>query len=132
VQVAVHDPQWPRAVAAQLLMLGEQKIQAATLRLSPEHLGPVEVRIDLQDSRVNVAFTAAHVETRAALEQSIPQLREVFAGSGLTLGEATVQSQARHGSQNQGDPVRPEPAAVDSPSSREPAARAVGLVDEYV
>ena len=53
-------------------------IQSATLQVSPDHLGPVEVRIDVQSSQVNVSFTAAHPDTRSALEQSIPQLRAML------------------------------------------------------
>ena len=132
IAVPVHDRMWPQAIAAQLLMLSDQKIQAATLRLSPEHLGPVEIRIDLQDSRVNVSFTAAHVETRAALEQSLPQLREVFAGAGLTLGQATIHQQTRRESQNSGYAPRSAPLAADIPAATVAAVRAPGTIDEYV
>jgi len=131
VSVPVHDRHWPTALAAQVLILGGDKVSAATLRLTPEHLGPVEVRIDMQDSNVNVNFTAAHAETRSALEQAMPQLRSVLAGAGLTLGQATVQQQARQGSQNPQSALRGV-AGVDEVHEA-PAAlwRALGIVDEY-
>ena len=132
IPIPVHDRHWPQAVAAQLLTLSDQKVQAAILRLSPEHLGPLEVRIDLQNSRVDVTFSAAHGETRAALEQSIPQLREVLAGAGLTLGQANVQQQTRRESQNQGGSGRAVAAAGDPAEAPAVLARAIGLVDEYV
>ena len=132
IPVPVHDRHWPQTIAAQVLILSDQKVQAATLRLSPEHLGPVEVRIDLQDSRVNVAFSAAHAETRAALEQAIPHLRAVLSGGGITLGQATVQQQTRHGSQNSGAAARSGRDAVDQPEAMAATVRAIGMVDEYV
>lgn len=131
VAVPVHDRHWPTAMAAQVLILSGDKVRAATLRLTPEHLGPLEVRIDMQDSSVNVNFTAAHAETRAALEQAMPQLRSVLAGAGLTLGQATVQQQARHGSQNP-QPVLRGGAGVDEVNETPVSTwRALGLVDEY-
>jgi flagellar hook-length control protein FliK len=131
VTVPVHDRHWPTAMAAQVLILSGDKVRAATLRLTPEHLGPVEVRIDMQDSSVNVNFTAAHAETRSALEQAMPQLRSVLAGAGLTLGQATVQQQARHASQNPQPVLRGTGSVDDAMDAPVPAWRALGLVDEY-
>jgi flagellar hook-length control protein FliK len=132
IAVPVHDRHWSQALAAQLLVLNDQKVESATLRLSPEHLGPVEVHIDIQDSKVNLSFGAAHSDTRTALEQAMPRLREAFAGAGLTLGEATVGQQMRRDSQNS------QPTARQGAGSDEPVpiamsvSRTIGLVDEYV
>ena len=132
VAVPVHERQWPQALAAQVLILSNERVQAATLRLSPAHLGPLEVHIDLQDANVNVTFTAAHVETRAALEQAMPQLRAVLAGAGLTLGQATVQQQARRESQNSNSASRTVGDVGEQPEVLAAVARALGMVDEYV
>ena len=132
VAVPVHERHWPQALAAQVLILSNERVQAATLRLSPEHLGPLEVHIDLQDANVNVTFTAAHMETRAALEQAMPQLRAVLAGAGLTLGQATVQQQARRESQSSNAAPRAAGDAGEATGALTATARALGMVDEYV
>ena len=132
ISVPVANSDWPHAVAAQVHWFVNNDIQSATLRLSPEHLGPVEVRIDVHDSQVNVNFSAAHADTRAALEQTVPRLREIFASGGLTLGQANVRQDPRPGSQPAANPGRPaftaaqavEPVAVAT-------AQGLGLVDEY-
>jgi flagellar hook-length control protein FliK len=132
ISVPVANGDWPHAVAAQVHWFVNNDIQSATLRLSPEHLGPVEVRIDVHDSQVNVNFSAAHADTRAALEQTVPRLREIFASGGLTLGQANVRQDPRPGSQPAANPGRPaftatqavEPVAVAT-------AQGLGLVDEY-
>jgi flagellar hook-length control protein FliK len=49
ISVPVANGGWPHAVAAQVHWFVNNDIQSATLRLSPEHLGPVEVRIDVHD-----------------------------------------------------------------------------------
>jgi flagellar hook-length control protein FliK len=131
VPVNVHDRHWPQAVAGQVLVLTDQRIDTATLRLSPEHLGPVEVHIDMQAQGVNVSFHADHADTRTALEQALPQLRAAFAGAGLTLGQATVQQQMRHGSQNAPATTQDPAAPADQVGVTPAVIRAIGLVDEY-
>ena len=132
IPVPVSAAGWPHAVAAQLHWFVNNDVQSATLRLSPDHLGPVEVHIDVQQSQVNVNFSAANAETRAALEQTVPRLREIFAGGGLTLGQTNVQADPRSGSQPTAPPAR---TAVAHAQTVEPVAvaatRALGLVDEY-
>jgi flagellar hook-length control protein FliK len=130
--VPVSSGNWPHAVAAQVHWFVSNGVQSATLRLSPEHLGPVEVHIDVQSSQVNVNFSAAHAETRAALEQTVPRLRELFASGGLTLGQANVQADPRTGSQSTPVPVR---TAFNQVPALEPVAATIaqplGLIDEY-
>jgi flagellar hook-length control protein FliK len=132
IAIPVSDPGWSRAVAAQVQLFASANVQSATLRLSPEHLGPVEVHIDVQSTQINVNFVAAHPETRSALEQSVPMLRAMLAQDGLTLGQTHVQGEARSGSQS--DSARGQGVAGAAPSE-EPAAAAVagtvGLIDEY-
>ena len=115
-------------------LLVERGVQAATLRLTPEHLGPVDVRIDIVNDKANVVFGAAQAETRAALGEAIPKLREMFAGAGLTLGDAGVRQDAPGHFAGSGphpsragagfDPAEPESAATAH------VAR-IGLVDAY-
>jgi flagellar hook-length control protein FliK len=124
----VTSHEWGRAVAAEVHVLAANGAKEATLRLSPEHLGPVEVRIDVQDTKVNVSFTAAHAETRSALEQSVPQLRDLFAGTGLSLGQANVQQETRSGSHNF---VRRAEQTFAGEAEEQPVITALGLVDEY-
>jgi len=132
IPVPVSSAGWPHALAAQVHWFVNNDVQSATLRLSPEHLGPVEVQIDVQKSQVNVNFSAASAETRTALEQTVPRLREIFASGGLTLGHTNVQADPRPGSQPTALPVR---TALAHAQTVEPVAVAatqmLGLVDEY-
>jgi len=133
IPVAVPDHRWPQALAAQVVILAGQKLDSATLHVVPAHLGPIQVRIDIRDSQVNVNFGAAHLATRTALEQAMPQLRATLADGGLTLGEATVQQQMRHGSQLAKSPGREPSVADDATVTLDvPLPRARGFIDEYV
>lgn len=130
--VPVAHSSWPNALAAQLQWMATRQVQSATLRLSPEHLGPLEVRIDVMRSQININFTAHHPDTREALAQAVPQLRQLFAAGGLNLGEATVQQEPRSSEQS----LPPQPSSATTTSETvEPVANAaiqrLGLVDEY-
>jgi flagellar hook-length control protein FliK len=53
-------------------------------------MGPVQVHITMQAGQASVWFGATHPDTRAALEQSLPRLRELFAGAGMPLTDSGV------------------------------------------
>jgi flagellar hook-length control protein FliK len=81
-------------LGGKITWLANQGVQSANLQLSPEHLGPVNVHICVQDGSASVSFNAAHPDTRAALEQALPRLREMFSTQGLTLADANVSHQS--------------------------------------
>jgi flagellar hook-length control protein FliK len=90
IQARVGTPMWREEVGAKISWMIERGIQHGTLRLSPDNMGPMEVRITTQDDKVSVWFGAAHADTRAALENALPRLREMFASQGLSLADAGV------------------------------------------
>lgn len=85
---------WNDELGAQINWMTERGHQSASLRLSPEHLGPLEIRISIQDDQASVWFGAAHADTRAAIEGALPRLREMLASQGLALNDAGVFKEA--------------------------------------
>jgi flagellar hook-length control protein FliK len=81
-------------VGGKITWMANQGIQSANLQLSPEHMGPVSVHISVTDGSASVAINAAHPDTRAALEQALPKLREMFSTNGITLSDANVSHQS--------------------------------------
>jgi flagellar hook-length control protein FliK len=133
---AVGTPAWKHSLGAEVRLMIERGIGTATLRLSPEHLGPVEVRIDLADDSANVRFTATHAETRAALADALPRLRDMLASVGVNLGDASVhrdlprEPERRDGSgQGEANALPESDAESRVAVVRLDAGR--GLVDEY-
>jgi len=90
VKSPVGSTAWADELGGKITWMTHQGIESASLRLSPAHLGPVEVRISVQDGGASVWFGAAQADTRAALEQALPRLREMFSTQGLTLADANV------------------------------------------
>jgi flagellar hook-length control protein FliK len=114
VQTPVGSAAWADEVGSRLTLMAEHGKQTASLRLSPEHLGPLEIRIAIRDDQASVWFGAAHADTRAAIEHALPRLRELFASQGMSLADAGVfheppREQAAHvasaaGGLNESDP----------------------------
>jgi len=110
----VHDARWADALAHRLVMMARDGESSASLKLVPQDLGPLDIQINVRDGEASVHFGAANQETRAALEASLPRLRELLGAQGLQLSNATVSHQS--GGQN-----RPE---------RSSGTAAVGAVAE--
>ncbi|HEY7995700.1 MAG TPA: flagellar hook-length control protein FliK [Steroidobacteraceae bacterium] len=136
--VAVHTPMgasgWADEVGAQVIWMAHQGVSSASLRLHPEHLGPVEVKISVHEDNASVWFGASQPETRAALQQALPQLKDMFAAQGMTLTDAGVSREPPRDAQYA---QRPAPAAAgtttdsENATSLSVATRRRGLVDTY-
>ena len=132
-------PRWQHELGQRLVTLAGQGVREVRLQLHPEHLGPLEVRITMHDSQVGLWFGTQHAETRDALEQSLPRLREMFTQGGLTMTDASV---AQHHQDRGSQTAAAREAAPNAPAQSTPAqsretVRGIGdgqaarLVDEY-
>jgi flagellar hook-length control protein FliK len=131
---AVGSAAWNDELGGQLTWMTHQGIESGSLKLSPEHLGPVEVTISVQNGGASVWFGAHQADTRAALEQALPRLREMFASQGMTLTDSGV---SRESPRNQSKPTAPQGvsavAAIGSSASTGSTAvrMSLGQVDTY-
>jgi flagellar hook-length control protein FliK len=93
IRTPVSEPAWGDRMGQRVVMLAANQLKTAEIRLTPAELGPVRVKVSIEDGAANVTFQAAHAVTREALEQALPRLREMLAENGLTLGQADVGDQ---------------------------------------
>jgi flagellar hook-length control protein FliK len=125
---------WNDELGGQLTWMTQKGLESGSLRVSPEHLGPVEVQISVQNGAASVWFGAHHPDTRAALEQALPRLREMFASQGMTLTDSGV---SRESPRNQSRSPSPQSvaavSAIGSPdvSASDAVRSSLGLVDTY-
>ncbi|EFF49416.1 flagellar hook-length control protein FliK [Xanthomonas citri pv. aurantifolii str. ICPB 10535] len=123
------------AIGARMSWLADQKIGHAHIKVTPNEMGPVEVRLHLEGDKVNASFTAANADTRQALEQSLPRLREMLGQNGFQLGQADVGQQQQHsaGNRNGGNDSGNGLTLDDAPPVGIPSVvlRQRGLLDAY-
>ena len=78
-------PDWSKDLGNQIVWLNNKAISAAEIKLNPAHLGPISVRIDVNQDQATILFTAQHAEVKEAIEASIPKLREMLGTQQLNL-----------------------------------------------
>ena len=87
-------PQWPDELGQRLLWMHGKTMQVAELRVNPQHLGPIEVRIEMRDDQTTIQFTSHHAVVREAIESALPRLRELFGLQQLQLAQVDVSGQS--------------------------------------
>ena len=127
---------WGNELGARLTVMAQQGVASASLRLSPAHLGPLDVRIAVRDNSATVYFGSQQADTRAALEQALPRLRELFAQQGLNLTHAGVSGETPQGTpQNSQAAVQSAALAAAREVNVTPVTsaptRSQGLIDTY-
>jgi len=133
VHAPVGSPQWTDELGSKLTLMVDKGQHSASLKLTPDNLGPLEVRISITDDKASVWFGAAHADTRAAIEHALPKLRDMFATQGLSLGDMGVFKEPPR---DQPQPNRNFTANADgSPATSETAmvvsTRSISLLDAY-
>jgi flagellar hook-length control protein FliK len=110
VQTRVGERAWDQAVGEKLVWMVNQKHQVAQLHLNPPELGPLKISISLDQNQASAQFFSAHASVREALETAMPRLREMLADSGITLGNASVGTEAFR------EPAQQQPRAHVAPA----------------
>lgn len=142
IAVPVGQPGWGQALGTQVAWFVSQNINAASLRLNPQHLGPMEVEISLDGDKASVTFASHQGMVRDALESAIPRLREMLSENGLNLVNVNISQQGMLRQQGQGAPDSRHgagSAAAEGDGSEEVSVSGVrqaailtqGLVDFY-
>lgn len=139
---AFGRPGWSQAMGKQILMMVNQNINTAEIRLNPAHLGPIEVLIDMSDEQVSVSMSSRHAIVRDAMEQALPRLREMLEQNGYSLADADISkhSFAEQREQNSKDDsqgiaagnINLSSVSDDSQSLMKQTSLSTSMVDYYI
>jgi flagellar hook-length control protein FliK len=141
IAVPVGEAGWARAVGEQVAWHVSQNIQSASLRLNPQHLGPMEMQVQMDGDKATLAFTSHHALVRDALESALPRLREMFAEGGLEIVDVNVsQKNASERDEQQANGTGKQSGSEDEagisgeqlPGALAGLQEGVGLVDYYI
>jgi flagellar hook-length control protein FliK len=123
IDTPLNQASWDQTFAERIQWLVSHKLQGAQIKLNPAHLGPMEVRIQVQNDQASIHFTSAHAVVRDTLEAALPRLRDMLDGSGVELvdvdvsGESSAEQRSAPGEQGPGER---HPAVADADSPPEP------------
>ena len=95
LQPLADQAQWSQGLGQRLMMMADGGVQSARIKLHPEHLGQLDVRIEIEEDTARVWFTANNSQAREAIESTLPKLREMFDSNGLDLVGTDVSDEAQ-------------------------------------
>lgn len=137
MQSSVGSPSFGQELSQQVTWLGGQDVKEARIRLHPEDLGELDVKVSVKQDHVDVAFIAQHPQAVHAVQQTLSQLDSMLAHHGLSLGQAHVGQ----GNTGQGSGHAPSSGGSSAGGLAEgvgelvslaaPVVKAVGLVDMF-
>jgi flagellar hook-length control protein FliK len=116
-------PTFAPALGQQIDVWMKGGVQHAEVQLSPQDLGPIRVRIEMEGAHARVQMSADVASTRDALQQAMPQLSAQLGEVGLSLTGGGVsdqpafqQAQAQAGNGGDGSGRSGRPAMGGQPS----------------
>jgi flagellar hook-length control protein FliK len=118
-------PEWQQEFGERILWMQTKSVQVAELRLNPQHLGPISIRVDVKQDQATLVFTAQHGVVRDAIEAAMPRLRDMLQGQQISLVDVNVSQQdtaeqrnsqgfMQHGNGDQQAPLAQNTNASDS------------------
>jgi len=141
VPQAVGGRAWEGAIADRVMWMVQGEQQMAKLKLNPPNLGPLEVRVSVNQDQASVAFVSQHAAVREALETAMPRLRELFDQQSLELVQADVSDPGAQQRESAGDsthgPGPRDPWSGDTPADEDAAVTLAqprsgnGLIDLF-
>jgi flagellar hook-length control protein FliK len=138
VNAPVGSSGFAKELGQQVTWLSGQDIKQAQIKLNPQDLGPLDVKVSVEHGRVDIAFLTQHAATATAVQQGLDQLQQMLGGQGLSLGHTSV---GQHASQQQYADQQTRQSDAQTPGDSEQVAGsttaetlqqvAVGLVDAF-
>lgn len=68
--------------------------QTAEIKLSPPHLGALEIRVSVSNDQTHVQLVSHHAVVRDVMEANLPRLREMLAEQGMNQVNVNVSDQS--------------------------------------
>jgi len=103
IDVPVGQAEWGDKVMGKLSFLTARNMQVAEIHLTPPDMGPMEVKVRMQNEQANITVHAANPVVREQLEQNSHRLRDMLGEQGVELGQFDVSDQAGQQAGSQDD-----------------------------
>lgn len=130
VPVPVGQPQWSQAVGEKVLWLAAQNVSSAEINLHPKDLGPIQVRVSVNQEQTTVNFTSHHAVVREVLDQNLNRLRDMFSEQGLNLVNVDVSDKSFSRQQGDAQDQKAQSGSQDLVAEEETAVAMSAIVQQ--
>ncbi|MBU2875625.1 flagellar hook-length control protein FliK [Marinobacter salexigens] len=101
VDVPVNHAEWGDKLMGKLSWLTAKNLSVAEIHLTPPDMGPMEVRVRVQNEQANITVHSANPVVREQLELHSHRLRDMLGEQGLDLAQFDVSDNSRNQSGQQ-------------------------------
>ncbi len=123
-----------QALASRLLGQIERGEWQVRLSVAPEHLGPIDIDLQVSGNRIEAQFQVANGQTQSLIQEGLPRLRDAVGASGMDLASVWVSggwNERNRGNPTPGQPDDPQPGPLNQGADgQEQAVNGVETVDE--
>lgn len=143
ISTPLQSTNWAQNFSEKVVWLAKSDQQSAQININPPQLGPLQITLQINGDQASAVFASPHAEVRQAIENSLPQLREMLSASGINLGQADVganlpqqnreaPSQSMNGNRLANEnAILPGDGNVGDNKTSAPLQRGRGLVDLF-
>ncbi|OCG21328.1 flagellar hook-length control protein FliK [Gilliamella sp. App4-10] len=82
--------QWQTSLSEQIIMFNRQGIQTAEIKLHPQALGSLHIKLAMNNDKMNLHMMAAHSVVKGMLESALPFLKTSLEDQGIMLEQANI------------------------------------------
>lgn len=100
VPAHLHSSAWSQQFSEKVVWMASHDVQSAQININPPQLGPLQITLSLNGDQASAVFASPHAEVRQAIESSMPQLKEMLASAGISLGDTNVGANLAQQNQN--------------------------------
>ena len=86
----LQENNWSQHFGEKVVWLAKSDQQSAQININPPQLGPIQIRLNLSGDQATMTFASPHLDVRQAIENAMPQLKEMLSSAGINLGQADV------------------------------------------
>lgn len=90
IDVPVNHAEWGDKLVGKLTWLTARNMSVAEIHLTPPDMGPMEVRVQVQQEQANITVHSANPAVRDQLELHSHRLRDMLSEQGLSLEQFDV------------------------------------------
>jgi|SRR5271166_790233 len=138
IDAGINSPEFSQALADRVSYMAGNNLNGATLQVSPPQLGPIELRVSVENGHAQVWLSSHNPATLDALQSSTPKLREMLSSQGFTqvsvdVSQRSFQDRSAYRENSQWTPASENdaaPALAAVGASGSPRA-ALGVLDAY-
>lgn len=102
VDVPVNHAEWGDKLMGKLSWLTAKNLSVAEIHLTPPDMGPMEVRVRVQNDQASITVHTANPVVRDQLELHSHRLRDMLGEQGLSLAQFDVSSNSQNPPGEQG------------------------------